>query len=449
MIGTILDDISAGFKYDVIKARFEAKMQPEQYRRAQVAPSAGTIKQAERLFEQLGLAPALQRRYARLDELPISGMLWMSRPTKQAQAESGGLFGHITPKQPTPAPTVDIARTAITITWEKFQRVVLPNAQRMEVLIPHSANHFAALVTAADETAPPILKWDTPTARNPFSWYYAAGVDAEMRRRVVAAGGQVENVDIRATLMWNNRNDLDLHCHPPSGGHIYWSNTREIHGHGWLDVDMNVRGETMEPVENIRWARDLAQAGRYRFDVNLFAMHGGYGPDTPFKVELEVNGVLFAFEGATTHYKHTLRVAEFVYERGKPVQIISDIAQHAVAASPNVWNVAPGTFVPVNAIARSPNLWGKQAGVHEKQHAFFLLEGCRDTQNGVGRGFYNEMLIADLHAVRSVMEAYTASAPIAGADEATACGIGISNDGTDNIVVRVNGNTLYTIDRWD
>ena len=144
-----------------------------------------------------------------------------------------------------------------------------------------------------------------------------------------------------------------------------------------------------------------------------------------------------------------MKIAEFFYERGKPVQIISDIAQYAVAASPNVWNVTPGTFVPVSARWRSPNLWGKQAVAHEKQHAFFLLEGCRDTQNGVGRGFYNEMLISDLHPVRAVMEAYTASAPIAGADEATTCGIGISNDSTDNLVLRVNGTTLYTLDRWD
>lgn len=455
MIGTILDDISAGLKYADIKARFEAKMQPEQYRRAQVAPSAGTIKQAERLFEQLGLAPSLQRRYARFDEIPISGMLWMSRPTKQAQAESGGLFGHITPKQSTPALTVDIARSAITITWEKFQRVVLPNAQQMDVLIPHSANHFAALVTAADPAAPPILKWDAPSARNPFSWYYAAGVDAEMRRRVLAAGGKVEGVDIRATLMWNNRNDLDLHAVPPSGNVIYWSNKQETYGHGWLDVDKNVRGETMEPVENIRWDRGRAANGRYAFYVNIFATHGGYGIRTPFKVEIEVEGAVSAFEGETSELARgqvaagMVKIAEFFYERGKPVEITSRGTSLAVATSPNVWGVTPGTYVTVTAITRSPNLWGKQAVAHEKQHAFFLLEGCRDTQNGVGRGFYNEMLIGDLHGVRSVMEAYTASAPIVGADEATACGIGISNDGTDNLIVRVNGTTLYTIDRWD
>jgi hypothetical protein len=40
-------------------------------------------------------------------------------------------------------------------------------------------------------------------------------IDAEIKQRVEAAGGRYEGVDIRASLVWNNRNDLDLHVIPP------------------------------------------------------------------------------------------------------------------------------------------------------------------------------------------------------------------------------------------
>src|SRR5262249_54008273 len=77
-----------------------------------------------------------------------------------------------------------------------------------------------------------------------------ADIDAEIRQRVQAAGGLYDGVDIRASLIWNNRNDLDLHVITPSGEHIYYGAKKALCG-GFLDVDMNVRGETTKPVENV------------------------------------------------------------------------------------------------------------------------------------------------------------------------------------------------------
>ena len=91
-------------------------------------------------------------------------------------------------------------------------------------------------------------------------------IDAEIKKRVEAAGGIYEGVDVRASLIWDNRNDLDLHMITPSGEHIFYGH-KQSHCRGELDVDRNVRGETTKPVENIRWRKGTAPAGSYRLYV--------------------------------------------------------------------------------------------------------------------------------------------------------------------------------------
>lgn len=121
-------------------------------------------------------------------------------------------------------------------------------------------------------------------------------IDAEIRQRVLAAGGQYDDVDVRASLMWNNRNDLDLHVIAPSGERIFYQHKKSACG-GWLDVDMNVRGETLKPVENIRWRKGEAPAGTYEVRVQNFRFHEGNTDPTPYEIELEVNGEVQRFKG--------------------------------------------------------------------------------------------------------------------------------------------------------
>lgn len=124
-------------------------------------------------------------------------------------------------------------------------------------------------------------------------------IDAEMKARVEGAGGMYENVDIRASLMWNNRNDLDLHIMTPGGFHIFYAQKRAPCG-GFLDVDMNVTGETTKPVENIRWEKSKAPEGHYQVSVQCYATHGGNAAATPFRVEVEVAGnKILHFDGTT------------------------------------------------------------------------------------------------------------------------------------------------------
>ena len=90
-------------------------------------------------------------------------------------------------------------------------------------------------------------------------------IDEEIKQRVTRAGGLYENVDIRFSLAWNNRNDLDLHVVTPSGYHIYFRDKKAPCG-GYLDVDMNVNGETTKPVENTRWAKGKGRPGHRHAD---------------------------------------------------------------------------------------------------------------------------------------------------------------------------------------
>lgn len=121
-------------------------------------------------------------------------------------------------------------------------------------------------------------------------------IDAEIKQRVESAGGQYAGVDVRASLIWDNTNDLDLHVIPPSGEEIYFGHKQSV-CKGWLDVDMNVRGESVKPVENIRWKKGEAPPGLYRVYVQNFRFHDPSHAPTHYRLEVEVNGKITHYDG--------------------------------------------------------------------------------------------------------------------------------------------------------
>jgi hypothetical protein len=124
-------------------------------------------------------------------------------------------------------------------------------------------------------------------------------IDAEIKKRVESAGGQYQNVDIRISLLWNNRNDLDLHVITPRGEHIFYGNKQSATCKGWLDVDANVHGETPKPVENTRWKIGEAPKGKYKVYVQNFRFHESSQEATPFKLEVAINGKIQHFSNET------------------------------------------------------------------------------------------------------------------------------------------------------
>lgn len=165
MIGTLLEDIVKGLSFADVSRRFKEKMHPLSYQRPQVAPSVGNIAQAEKIVEQLGIKESLRRRFARLGEVQA---IWT--PMKAPEVIRGkSVFGHLIAQKVAENKTMQIP--TLTMTWDKFQRAILPEAIEIEYYVPFHKDSFVALTTAANPEAPPILQWDLEEKRNPVSWY--------------------------------------------------------------------------------------------------------------------------------------------------------------------------------------------------------------------------------------------------------------------------------------
>lgn len=448
MIGTLLEDIQSGiYSYDAIKRRFDEKMDPSNYQRSQSAPKENAIAQAEKLVADLGLENSLARRYATIED--VEEFVWQPRATTKGKKvddpKARGVFSHLKINEDKAPSTLDNSNLPLTVmTWDKFCRTVLPEVNSMEAKVD-DMNKFMALVTAADPESENILSWN-----NKLSWYYHGGVDSEIRKRVTEAGGRYEDNEIRCSLIWEGRTDLDLHCITPKRKHIYWSDKRSSTCNGYLDLDMNgIDKSSDHPVENMRWIND-APKGTYQFYVHNYNERVNGAKGTPFKVELEINGTVYTYNGRPLRNNDKVTVFEFYYD-GTSARFITLQEQSSLDITTR-WQVEQNDFVKVNAITKSPNLWGNNKHTNSGDHTFFLLEGCKDLSEGKGRGFFNEMLKPELKEIRKTLELFTAQTPIEGIEEASACGVGYSKDQPWNLTLRVqSGNTtrLIKIDRFD
>ena len=171
VLGTLLDDIAAGLNFDSIKVKFNEKVDPLKYQRPQAAPSAGNVAQAEKIVEKLGIQNSLLRKFARLHEVKVAWLPKSATPQKIA----GGVFAGIKTKEPAKKLTNNVVAPPTTITWEKFNRTVLPLAKKIEFMVDHSKNSYSALVAPADMTAPAVIQWDDENDRAPFNWYVYSG----------------------------------------------------------------------------------------------------------------------------------------------------------------------------------------------------------------------------------------------------------------------------------
>lgn len=171
VVGTLLEDVAVGMPVADIARRWAEKVDPSQYMRAQVAPSAGNLRRAENVIASMEAAGSLRRRYVTVGDAVET--LWSSKPEAPAASPSGPVFGHIAAKAKAAPTTQPLDLGEIKMTWDKFRRTMLADAEQIEYNVPSTSAQFAALVTAVDASAPPILQWDggADGQRNPVSVY--------------------------------------------------------------------------------------------------------------------------------------------------------------------------------------------------------------------------------------------------------------------------------------
>ncbi len=200
MIGTLLEDIKSELPFAQIKVRFDAKLDPLQYQRAQVAPTAGNIAQAEKIIAKLEAEGALERRFAKLADIKT---LWRpgSARAESEKAKKKGVFSHLAaPAKPAAG---QIEAPPVTMTWDKFSKTVLPKAEGIEYLVPASNQAYVAMVTAKNADAPPIVQWDFEDERNPVTWYVYHNGSAPSRWNLNAGSYHPVSAVALGPAMWS------------------------------------------------------------------------------------------------------------------------------------------------------------------------------------------------------------------------------------------------------
>jgi hypothetical protein len=427
VIGTLLVDLSEGVELETAVKSFEDKVSGTNYKRPTALITPRMRDNAKQTLTDLGLMDSLNRRYAVLEDISVTNVLFADRSAKRRM--SGDVFDSL-PTQGVQTKSLDKIEE---IPIDDFIANVLPTAKSLEVLFEnrHSGN-LVSLIAPEDLTAKSLFKWG-----NPFSWSYSGDVADSIKERVKHAGGNVTG-DVCCRLAWFNHDDLDFHMQEPGRYEIMYTNKRSISPNGgMLDVDMNVSPTTREPVENIFYTtKSRMKYGEYVLFVHQFTKRES--TDVGFEVEVDVLGTVhhFSYPNAVKQGQK-IEVARLrVTTTGVEVIPVLPSSQ----ASREVWGMKTQDFRPVTAVMLSPNFWDDRC--IGNKHFFFMLDGCRN--DGSARGFYNEFLSTELEPHRKTMEIVGSKMRTEeGTDQMS--GLGFSSTQRNNLVVRVTSSFVRTV----
>lgn len=424
VIGTLLTDLSEGVDLEQAVKSFEQKVAPTNYKRPTALVTKAMIEKAKVKLDELGLAPALERRYAVAHDITVNNVLFVDRATKRHL--KGSVLDDLEPTKP-----IDLKTLAKVeeVSLEKFLRDIVPTAKTIELFVENRhAPNFMSLIAPVHADAPGLFKWP-----NGFSWSYAGDLADSIKERVKQAGGNVTG-DLRCSLSWFNYDDLDLHMFEPGSYEIYYPNAQRLSpSRGVLDVDMNAGvGKTRTPVENISYAsRRTMCDGVYVLRVHQFSKRETQ--DVGFVVEIEFDGTIHtvAYREPVPQGK-LIEVAQIQYSKREGFKILKSLPSESVSRT--VWNVSTQQFHKVSLAMFSPNHWdGSKVG---NRHVFFMLDGCK--HDGQVRGFFNEFLRGDLDQHRKVMELVGSKVRTDESDQQLS-GLGFSSTQRNSVVCRVSG----------
>jgi hypothetical protein len=426
--------LSAGVDIEAAVRSFESKVAPANYKRTTALITKGMVDAAMKTIAELGLEPDLDRRHARFSDVSVNSVLFVDNSVRGKMRDGGLkslLMSEVKPSKFDP-------KKAEEISVESFMAEVLPKTTSLQLYLEgaHLGNFVSLTAPVHSATTGNLFRWS-----NDFAWSYDGNVTDSIKERVKRAGGQVEGVALRASLSWFNTDDLDLHVIEPDGGHIFYGAKQSRNGNGALDVDMNVRGETRTPVENVRWPR-MPRDGRYGFFVHNFTKRESI--DVGFVIEIESPlGLVHLNYGKALASRAEQPVCTIIVANGAIQQIVPAPGIVAGTTAQEKWGLKTLDLVRVNSVILSPNYWDDNA-VGNK-HWFFILDQCRNPDPA--RGVYNEFLNPQLEKHRKVFEILgdKTKCPVA---EEQMSGVGFSSTRRDKVTVVATGPSLskaYTI----
>ena len=409
---------------------FETKVAPANYQRTTALVTQGMIKDAIKKLDDLGLRPALERRFAVTSDVSVNDVIWVNAGVSRAMRDS--LTDMLMSAAHVKNVSVDETKLE-NIHIEDFIKKIVPKSKMMEILFKGSHKpNLVSLTAPIHPNAKNLFNWT-----NGFAWSYTGNITDSIKEKVKAAGGKVEGVALRVSLSWFNLDDLDLHAEEPLQGkmtsHVFYANKRGAGG-GVLDVDMNAgRGTTRSPVENIVW--ENPKDGDYRiFVVNYSKREDN---DVGFVVEVENDHKISQYHyprktgtgGNVDVVSMTLKNKKIIKAEANPLMTTQGISQE-------VWGLKTEQYVKVNMLTLSPNYWGNNK-VGNK-HYIFILDGAINPE--ATRGIYNEFLSPEFSPHRKAFELIGDKTLCSPTTEQLS-GLGFSSTKSDNITVKVQMET--------
>lgn len=428
VIGTLLVDLSTGVDLEHAVKSFEQKVAPANYKRPTALITKGMVDQAMKTLQELDLESALERRFAKISDISVHNVLWVSG-TARSRMKSGGVAETLLKEVASNVDESKLRRQVIGV--NDFMSKIVPWAKSMDVFIKNAQQgKFVSLTAPAATDTKRLFKWS-----NDFGWAYDGGVTDSIKERVKRAGGNVTNAKLRVSLAWFNLDDLDIHCFPPDGSEIYYGDRQ-----GVLDVDMNAgSGTTREPVENLSWK--ALNNGVYKIVINQF--HQRETDNVGFELEVESDGVVQHYTHKTA-VKGRVAALNITVQRGQVTDIWVAPGLVGGLMSAEKWGVKTEAFTPVTTLMCSPNHWDNN-GVGNK-HWFFILDKCVNPEPV--RGIFNEFLSSNLDKHRKVFEVLGNKMLCPHTPEQLS-GVGFSSTLNDEVLVRVTSNSstqLYNVE---
>lgn len=199
VIGTLLTDLSEeGADEDRCVRSYESKVAPANFQRTSAVVTTSQVDKFKEELKAQGLEESIYRAFASPKDLNINNLLYIrdQRSIKDIFDEIAVDTKIILPSSIKPAREIKLEEFVNLVSTAKDLSIFMENA--------HETNLFS-LIGPSNKESPSLFKWD-----NPFSWSYNNGMADSIRMKVKAAGGSIDG-QVRVSLSWETKTDLDLH----------------------------------------------------------------------------------------------------------------------------------------------------------------------------------------------------------------------------------------------